>query len=140
MLAVAFAAAGVVESIFVNSSGHSRPLTAVAAVALASPVVWRRRHTLGAVIGFMAVAAAAAPLDVFIFAHTTTPFITVLVLAYTVGRHEAGRRMWLGLAVLAVLIPLTGGIGTRGDPLWTAILRCTRACGPRTPQPGLPTA
>src|SRR5437764_13824922 len=57
MLAVAFAAAGVVESIFVNSSGHSRPLTAVAAVALASPVVWRRRHTLGAVIGFMAVAA-----------------------------------------------------------------------------------
>ena len=122
LLAAAFAVAGVVESALVRSSGHSRPLTAVAAVALAAPMAWRRRNTLAAVIGFVAVAAVTTPLNTFIFSNLTTPFIILLTLAYTVGRHAVGRLMWLELAVLAVLVPLTGGIGSPGDALWTAII------------------
>lgn len=122
LLAAAFAVAGVVESALVRSGGHSRPLTAVFSVALAAPLVWRRRTTLGTVIGFVVVAAVATPLSTFIFTSLTTPFIILLTLSYTVGRHAVGRAMWLELAVLAVLIPLTGGIGSPGDALWTAIL------------------
>jgi signal transduction histidine kinase len=130
LLAAAFAAAGVVESMFVHTGGHSRALTAVAAAALAVPLAWRRRHTLVAVLAFVALAAAAAPLNTFIFSHLTTPFIIVLVMTYTVGRHEVGRRMWLELALLAVLVPLTGGINTPGDVLWAAIfLVCPALAG-----------
>jgi signal transduction histidine kinase len=70
----------------------------------------------------VAVAAIATPLNTFIFTNLTTPFIILLTLSYTVGRHAMGRLMWLELAVLAVLVPLTGGIGSPGDTLWTAIL------------------
>jgi MYXO-CTERM domain-containing protein len=130
LLAAAFAVAGVVESAFVETGGHSRPLTAVAAAALAAPLAWRRRHTLGAVIAFVAVTAITAPLNTFLFSNLTTSFIAVLVMAYTVGRHEVGRRMWLELALLVVLVPLTGGIKTAGDVVWTAIfLICPALAG-----------
>lgn len=122
LLAAAFAIAGAVECMFVKSGGHSRSLTVVAAVALSVPLVWRRRNTLAAVIGFVAVATVATPLNTFIFSTLTTPFIILLTLSYTVGRHALGRLMWLELAVLAVLVPLTGGVGSPGNALWSAIL------------------
>jgi signal transduction histidine kinase len=43
------------------------------------------------------------------------------LLAYTAGRYEDGWRMWLELALMAVVVPLTGGIRSPSDVLWTAI-------------------
>jgi signal transduction histidine kinase len=121
VLALAFAVSGAVESAFVKTGGHSRPLTALAAVAIAVPLAWRRRNTLGAVIGCSAVFALATPLHTFLVSNLTTPFALVLVLPYTVGRHEAGRRMWFELAVLTVLMAVVGGLSGPTDVLWTAI-------------------
>jgi signal transduction histidine kinase len=121
LLAAALAVAGVVESAFVNSGGHSRPLTAVVAVALSVPLAWRRRNTLGAVLAFAAVVAADAPLNTFVFSNLDSPFVVVLLLAYTVGRHQVGWRMWLELALLWAAVPVTGGIRVATDVLWTTI-------------------
>lgn len=122
MLAAAFGVAGVVESIFVQSGGHSRPLTAAAAAALAVPLTWRRRDTLGAIVGFVAVLAVTAPLNTFLLSGLTSPFVAVLLLAYTAGRHETSWRTWFELVLLAGMVALTGGINTAGDVLWTAAL------------------
>jgi signal transduction histidine kinase len=79
---------------------------------------------------FTALAAIAAPLNTFVFTNLTTPFIIVLVMAYTVGRHEVRRRIWLEVVLLAAVVPLTGGIRTPGDVLWTAIfLVCPALAG-----------
>jgi signal transduction histidine kinase len=130
LLATAFAIAGVVESILVKAGGHSRPLTAAFAAAFAVPVALRRHHTLGAVLVFTALAATAAPLNTFVFTGLTTPFIIVLVIAYTIGRHEVRRWIWLDLVLLAAVVPLTGGIKKPGDVLWTAIfLVCPALAG-----------
>ncbi|MGN6167899.1 MAG: sensor histidine kinase [Solirubrobacteraceae bacterium] len=121
MLAAAFAVAGVIESMLVKTGGHSRLLTAVVAVALSVPIAWRRRNTLGAVVALVAIAVIDVPLNTFVFTNLTTPFIIVLVMAYTVGHHQIGWRMWLELALMAAVVPASGGIRTPTDVLWTAI-------------------
>jgi signal transduction histidine kinase len=122
LLAAAFAVAGAIESMFVKSGGHSRPLTAVAAAAVAVPLVWRRRHTLTCVAVFSAGLAILWQADTLFIGHLTTPFIMVLLLAYTVGRHEPSRRMWAELAALVAVVVAVGGIGSVGDVVWTAVL------------------
>ncbi len=119
MLAALFAIAGVLESILVKSGGHSRPLTACAAVAVSVPLVWRRRNTLAAVVGFVALVSLGSSLNTFLLNNLTSPFVGMLFLAYTVGRHETGWRVWLELGFIAVVIAL-GGIGSLGDAIWTA--------------------
>jgi signal transduction histidine kinase len=74
------------------------------------------------VIAFVAIVLASTPLDTFVFSGLTTSFIVVLVFAYTVGRHESGWRLWLELALLVVVVPVSGGVNTPSDVLWTAIL------------------
>jgi signal transduction histidine kinase len=60
--------------------------------------------------------------DTLFIGHLTTPFIMVLLLAYTVGRHEPSRRMWAELAALVAVVVAVGGIGSVGDVVWTAVL------------------
>lgn len=120
ILAALFALAGVMESIFVDSGDHSRPLTAVSAVAVAMPLAWRRRNTLVAVAAFIALWVGTAQLNTFIWSNLTAPFIEVLVFAYSAGRHESSRRMWLELGLLAILATL-GGISSPADAFFTAI-------------------
>ncbi|HZU60261.1 MAG TPA: histidine kinase [Solirubrobacteraceae bacterium] len=121
LLAALFATAGVVESFLVKSGGHSRPLTAVFAVAISIPLAWRRRNTMAAVIGLVAAVAVDAPLDTFLFSNLTTPFIVVLLMAYSVGRHQVGWRVWLELALLVMIVVITGGIRTASDVLFTVV-------------------
>ncbi|MBV9946723.1 MAG: hypothetical protein JOZ69_07745 [Myxococcales bacterium] len=121
ILAAAFALAGVVESMLVKTSGHSRLLTALAMTALSVPLAWRRRNTLCAVVGFFVVVGAAAPLNTFLFSNLTTSFVVLIVLAYTVGRHEVGWRIWLELALLAAAVFIYGGVSRPTDVLWGAI-------------------
>ena len=121
MLAAAFAVAGIVESILVRSGGHSRPLTAVAAVALSLTLAWRRRNTLAATIGFMVVISVATHIDTFLFGNLNSPFIAMLVLAYSVGRHEIGWRLWFDVVLLAAALTIAGGIASPTDVLWGVI-------------------
>src|SRR3954447_17681746 len=102
ILAGAFAVAGVIESLFASAHGHSRPLTAIVAAVLCAPLAWRRRNTLFAVAGFMLIVLAQLPLDTFVVQSLTVPYVGLLLLAYTAGRHEPGRRMWIELALVAV--------------------------------------
>lgn len=119
-LAALFALAGVVESIFVKSGGHSRPLTAASAVAVSIPLAWRRRDTLAAILAFVAIFVGAAQLNTFVFSDLTSPFCAVLLLAYTVGRHETGRRLWLELALFAIA-SIVAGLGSAFNALWTVV-------------------
>ncbi|MBV9167550.1 MAG: hypothetical protein JO342_15545, partial [Solirubrobacterales bacterium] len=121
MLATAFALAGIVESLLVKTGGHSRLLTALAMTALSVPLAWRRRNTLGAVVGFVAVVVAAGPLNTFLFSKLTCSFLALILLAYTVGRHEVGWRIWLELALLAATVFVYGGISRPTDLLWGTI-------------------
>src|SRR3954447_11118928 len=102
LVAAGFAIAGVVESLLVASHGQSRPLTAVAAVLICVPVAWRRRNTSLAVVAFAAMLLVQSLFDSFLFQSLTAPFIALLLLAYTIGRHEEGLRIWAEAAVLIV--------------------------------------
>jgi signal transduction histidine kinase len=65
-------------------------------------------------------------LDSFFFENLTTPFVAMLFLLYTVGRHETGRRMWLELAIVTaglwVGIAFTDEGAHAEDVLWTVLL------------------
>jgi signal transduction histidine kinase len=64
------------------------------------------------------------PLDTFVIESLTMPFIGVLLLAYTAGRHETGRRIWVELGLVAAVINVPSvfnGDFTVGNLLWTAI-------------------
>ena len=125
LLAAGFALAGVIESAFVASHGHSRVITAIGAALVAVPVAWRRRNTLLAIAGYVLVLVAQAPLDSFLFQSLTAPFVEILLLAYTAGRNQTGRPMWAGVALLAlggnVASAIDGGLDG-GDIVWTCVL------------------
>jgi signal transduction histidine kinase len=122
LLAAAFGLAGALESVFVKSGGHSRPLTAIAAAAVAVPLAWRRRNTVAAVVVFSAVLAVVWQANSLFIGNLTTPFVAVLLLAYTVGRHEPSRRMLPELVVLVGVVAALSGIGSVGDVVWTSVL------------------
>jgi signal transduction histidine kinase len=124
LLAVAFMVWGVLEAFLSSSSGESRPLTALAAIAISSSLVWRRRRTPVAILVLVAGAVLAMALDTFLFDSPNSPFALVLLLSYTVGRYETGARMWgqLILVALTVIIAILASGGTGGANLiWIAL-------------------
>jgi signal transduction histidine kinase len=125
ILAGAFAVASVIEALLINAHGHSRALTIVGSVLLSATIAWRRRNTMFAVIAFLAVLLVQEPLDTLAFDNMTTPFIEILLLGYSVGRHEPSRRMWVEVALIAVFINVVAAISdglNLGDLLWTTVL------------------
>lgn len=66
------------------------------------PAAWRRRDLLPVAAIFGLVVVAQGFLDSFLLRTLTTPFIACLVLVYTAGRYEEGRRMWLAAGLVAV--------------------------------------
>ena len=125
ILAGAFAIAGVIESLFVNTHGHSRPLSAIVAAVFSAPLAWRRRNTLFALLGFMLILVAQSPLDTFVVQSLTTPWVGVMLLVYTAGRYEPSRRMWIELALAALIINVSSvfqGDFSAGNLFWTVIV------------------
>jgi signal transduction histidine kinase len=125
ILAGALAAAGVIESLLAPSHGHSRPLTAIVAAILPAPLAWRRRNTLFAVAGLVLLLLAQSPLDTFVIQSLTTPYVGILLLAYTAGRHEGVRRLWIELGLLALVINVTSAVTgdlTVGNIFWTGLV------------------
>jgi hypothetical protein len=132
ILAGAFAVASVIEALLINAHGHSRALTVVGSVLLSATIAWRRRNTMVAVIAFLAVLLVQEPLDTLAFDNMTAPFIEILLLGYSVGRHEPSRRMWVEVALIAVFINVVAAISdglNLGDLLWTSAAPCSPAAG-----------
>jgi signal transduction histidine kinase len=100
-LAIVAVVAAVLESALINHQDGSRVLTAVLASAMVGPAVaLRRRDPLLAAASFVGGLAASAAFDTFVFTDLTTPFVILLLLCYSAGRHLAGRRFWASAAVL----------------------------------------
>jgi signal transduction histidine kinase len=116
----------VAESILLNTQGESRLLTALFGTAMVGPAVaLRRRNTTLAAAIAAGVVLVQVPFDTFLTLYTTTPFVVLLLLLYSTGRHLDGRRMWVTLAVLGVGFTLgieldNWGGGT--DLIWVVLL------------------
>ena len=114
------------ESVLLNTQGESRSLTALfGALLVGPPVALRRRNTLLAAAIAAAVVLVQVPFDTFITLYTTTPYIVLLLLLYTAGRHVEGRRLWITLAVLGggfgLAVELDDWSGT-SDLIWVVLL------------------
>jgi signal transduction histidine kinase len=84
-----------------DPGGLSRTQTAIAGLlGVPFPLAYRRRNTLLAVCVFIAVLIAQEGFDTFFLSDADVPFITMLILLYSVGRHTEGRRFWACIAVL----------------------------------------
>jgi signal transduction histidine kinase len=85
-----------------SAGGGSRTLTfLVGAVAFAS-LALRRRETLLAAVWFVVVSVGQLPLDTFYLDTATLPFVVLMWMAYSVGRHLAGRQSLAGGLILLV--------------------------------------
>src|SRR5918999_4918766 len=127
VLALVLGAALVVECLLIADEGFGRPVTILFGVAAVVPAVaLRRSNTLVGVLIFVGVLLVAAPVGTFLLVTATTPFIAALLLCYSLGRHEAGRRFWAGAAALIplmwVVFLLEPGGFEGGDIVWTIFL------------------
>jgi signal transduction histidine kinase len=126
-LAAVLGVALVVECLLIPSEGFSRAVTiAFGVAAIVPPVALRRRNTLLGILIFVGVLLVAAPVGTFLLVTATTPFIVALLLCYSLGRHEAGRRFWAGavalIPVMWVVFLLEPGAVEGGDFVWTVFL------------------
>jgi signal transduction histidine kinase len=126
-LAVLLAVAFLGEALLVDSKGDSRVITAIVGVVAIVPAVsLRRRNTLVAAASFGAVSLLQEALDSFFLRTPNTPFLVLLIMLYSVGRHATGWRFWAAASSLlagvgaALLVDPDGG--SAGDLVWVAVL------------------
>ena len=107
LLAVALAALGLCE-LFVrslNADWHGpRALNAIVVLLIASPVVWRRRAPLAALVVYWV--PAQIWLDVLYGEHANLPiepFLVLLILVYSAASYAAGKEQRVVVALLAAL-------------------------------------
>ena len=70
----------------------------LAAVGIAAPLLWRRTHTVEACALFGAVLLLDSQLGAL--DTSTTPFLAIFVLFYSLGRYTRGSRTWAGAAII----------------------------------------
>ncbi len=109
-IAVAFIVVAVVEFAYLDPEGHNRGVTVAAAVVALSGLAFRRRDALVAAVIFAIPTALQAFLDGYMTTNSTTPFVALLFLLYSIGRHAEGRRMRYALVLLigGIVMALTG--------------------------------
>jgi signal transduction histidine kinase len=125
-LATAFAVVAAVELSNLDPEGRNRPVTIVAAVIAMGALAFRRRSPLLAASMFSAPAVAQAFLDGYLTKNSTTPFVGLLFLLYSIGRYADTRRLRDALIVLGagMLLTLTAEVGWEGpaDIVWLCFL------------------
>jgi len=102
VVALAFCVAGTLEAALIDGHGGDRVLTALVSWVLLPWLAVRRRRPELAALAFALVLALQTPLDAFLVQYATTPFVALLLLAYSLGRHADGRPMWIALVLLFV--------------------------------------
>jgi signal transduction histidine kinase len=82
------------EALAVDSAhGYSRAVTFVGGSVALLALVVRRTNPLAAVIWFVAASLVLSQLDSFFLENATLPFVALIWLGYSAGRHMVGRRM-----------------------------------------------
>ena len=124
LLAAVITAAAIGETLLREPDG-SRATTIVAALALMFPLTWRRRDPVLATIVYLAVLLAEQPFDGYLFQTVEGPFVGLLVMLYSLGRHADGRRLWVGLGIVLALVVarlLVGNEGGPGEVFWLVVI------------------
>jgi len=109
-IAAAFVAVATVEFAHLDPEGHSRPITIVASAMALSGLAFRRRDPLVAAGIFAVPTVIQAVLDGYMTANSTTPFVGLLFLLYSMGRYADARQLRIGLVVLLSSLIATLGI------------------------------
>src|SRR6185436_12314035 len=99
-IAAAFIAVATVELVHLDPEGHSRAVTIPAAAIALSSLAFRRRDPLLAAVIFALPTLVQAPLNGYETANSTTPFVGLLFLLYSMGRYADARQLRIGLIVL----------------------------------------
>jgi signal transduction histidine kinase len=124
-LAALFAIAGTIELSLLDSEGHSRPITIAASAIASAGIAFRRRDPLLAAAIYSVPALIQAPLDGFMTSNSTTPFVAVILLFYSIGRYAAPKRFPAAVALLATGMMATllieGGLEPE-DSFWALFL------------------
>jgi signal transduction histidine kinase len=125
-LAALFVIAGAIELYFLDSEGHSRPITIAAGVLCLSSLAFRRRDPLIAAVMFAVPCVLQALLDGFLTKNSTAPFVAVILLFFSIGRYADRRQLAIALPVLitSMLVTLATEAGLEGvaDFFWVALL------------------
>ena len=96
----------IVETFASRPGDSARYVTAAFGLAaVLPPLALRRRAPVVAAAIFCVATVGDALTDSFFVNGLTTPFLALLVLLYSAGRHAGGRRIWLAVALIA------GGLG-----------------------------
>ncbi len=101
-LAALFIAAGVIELALIDPEGGSRGLTFAAGVVALSSLAFRRRNGVLAGAIFVVPVFSQALAGGYFTTNTTTPFVAVLLLLFSVGRYASGRRFAAATTLLSV--------------------------------------
>jgi signal transduction histidine kinase len=127
-IAALFCLALTAEALFIAPAhGDSRALTVVLGVPMVSALALRRVRPAPAILWFAAfMGLQAAVGDNFLFDDTETPFVAVVFMLYSAGRHGSGRVTWAALALLdaaLVLAIIRSRDGFDGeDSIWFVML------------------
>jgi signal transduction histidine kinase len=125
-IALAFVAVSIVEFAHLDPEGHSRGVTVAAAVIALTSLAFRRRDALVAAVIFSVPAVLQAFLDGYMTKNSTTPFVGLLFLLYSIGRYAEPRRLRNALLILvpSMVVTLTVEVGWEGpgDLVWLTFL------------------
>ncbi|HVG75225.1 MAG TPA: histidine kinase [Thermoleophilaceae bacterium] len=125
-IAALFMVVAAIELYHLDSEGHNRPVTMVAGIICLSSLAFRRRNPLLAAVIFSVPTVLQAFFDGFLTKNSTTPFVGMILLLYSVGRYAEGRQLRATLAILVGSLVLTLGVevGFDGfsDVLWLTFL------------------
>jgi signal transduction histidine kinase len=124
LLAAVIVAATIAETLLREPDG-SRVTNIVGALALLFPLTWRRRDPVLATILYLAILLAEHPFDGYLFQTVEAPFVGLLVMLYSLGRHADGRRLWIGLGISFVLMIarlLLGAEEGPGEVFWLVLV------------------
>ena len=125
-IAAVFVVVAAIELYHLDSEGHSRPLTIAAAVVALSGLAFRRRDAVIAAVLFAVPTVLQAVLDGYMTKNSTTPFVGLLFLLYSIGRYADARRLRdaLLLLVSAMVLALSFEVGWDGpgDLIWLTFL------------------
>src|SRR5688572_18067499 len=101
LLAAAFIVAAVIELSQLDPNGDNRTVTIAAGVIALTSLAFRRRDPLLAAGLYVAPVLAQAFLGGFLTTNSTTPFVAMILLLYSVARYADGSRFRVAATLLA---------------------------------------
>jgi signal transduction histidine kinase len=99
-IALLICVVALIEAATIDPHEDSRLLLAVTSLSMCFWVAFRRRAPELTAIGLAAAIAIERLFSNAIAEDTTVPFIAILLILYSLGRHGSGRALWWAVAVV----------------------------------------